>query len=66
MKPNAVKNATKPQNTEKVQIENKSKFEPKKEAIVKDTPISNNQKTPSKRLACNFSIKPVEKKPQPN
>lgn len=66
MKPNAAKNATKPQNNENVQKETRSKAEPKKEAVEKDKPMFNNQKTPSKRLACNFSIKPVEKKPQPN
>lgn len=66
MKPNAAKNAKKPQNNENVQIENKSKVEPQKEAVEKDKSLPNNQKTPSKRLACNFSIKPVEKKPHPN
>lgn len=66
MKPIAAKNATKAQNNENVRIEIKSKVEPKKEAVQTDKPMSNNQKTPSKRLACNFSIKPVEKKPQPN
>lgn len=66
MKPIVAKNATKPQYNENVQIENKSKIEPKKEAVKTDKPMSSNQKTPSKRLACNFSIKPVEKKPQPN
>lgn len=66
MKPNAAKNATKPQNNENVPIENTSTVEPKKEAVEQDKPMSNNQKTPSKRLACNFSIKPVEKKPEPN